>query len=95
MNNQETQGTTNDVDPASVDRVVLPSDLEIDVWEVHPHLDASFDYAIFDDHARAIEYAKEVLEAVFDDLGNGDEVSIVIKLTTMTRGDFDEAYVGD
>jgi hypothetical protein len=23
MNNQETQGTTNDVDPASVDRVVL------------------------------------------------------------------------
>jgi hypothetical protein len=24
MNNQETQGTTNDVDPASVDRVVLP-----------------------------------------------------------------------
>lgn len=24
MNNQETQGTANDVDPASVDRVVMP-----------------------------------------------------------------------
>lgn len=95
MNNQETQGITNDVDPASVDRVVLPSDVDIDVWEVHPHLDPSFDYAIFDDPARAIEYAKEVLESVFDDLGEGDEVQITIKLTTMTRGDFDEAYAGD
>lgn len=70
-------------------------DEEIDVWEVHPHLDASFDYAIFDDHTRAIEYAKEVVESVFDELANGDEASIIIKVTTMTRGDFDEVYAGD
>lgn len=70
-------------------------DVEIDVWEVHPHLDSSFDYAIFDDYARAIEYAKEAVESVFDELTNGDEASIVIKVTTMTRGDFDECYAGD
>lgn len=46
----------------------LPADVEIDVWEVHPHLDSSFDYAIFDNHAKAIEYAKEVVESVFDEL---------------------------
>lgn len=82
-------------DAASMHPIVLPSDVEIDVWEVHPHLDTSFDYAIFDDHARAIEYAKEVLESVFDDLGTGDGVQITIKLTTMTRDDFDECYAGD
>jgi hypothetical protein len=71
------------------------ADVELDVWEVHPHLDSSFDYAIFDDHARAIQYAKEVVESVFDELSNGDEASIIIKVTTMTRGDFDEAYTGD
>jgi len=85
----------SDIVGASMHPIVLPSDVEIDVWEVHPHLDTSFDYAIFDDHVRAIEYAKEVLECVFDDLGAGDEVQITIKLTTMTRGDFDEAYTGD
>ena len=73
----------------------FPADVEIDVWEVHPHLDTSFDYAIFDDHAKAIEYAKEVVESVFDELTNGDEAAIVIKVTTMTRGDFDECYAGD
>jgi hypothetical protein len=83
------------VDAASMHPIVLPSDVEIDVWEVHPHLDTSFDYAIFDDHVRAFGYAKEVLESVFDGLETGDEVSIVIKLTTMTRGDFDECYAGD
>jgi hypothetical protein len=71
------------------------ADVEIDVWKVHPHLDSSFDYAIFDDHAKAIEYAKEVVESVFDELGNGDEASIVIKVATMTRGDFDECCAGD
>jgi hypothetical protein len=71
------------------------ADVEIDVWEVYPHLDSSFDYAIFDDHAKAIDYAKEVVESVFDELTNGDEASIVIKATTMTRGDFDECYAGD
>jgi hypothetical protein len=71
------------------------ADVEIDVWEVHPHLDSSFDCAIFDDHAKAIEYVKEVVESVFDEITNGDEASIVIKVATMTRGDFDEVYTGD
>jgi len=68
---------------------------EIDVWEVHPNLDTSFDYAIFDDHIRALEYAKDVLESVIDELATGDESQITIKLKTMTRGDFDEVYSGD
>jgi hypothetical protein len=95
MNDQETQGTTNDVDSASVDRVVLPSDVEIDVWEVWPHLNTDYDYAIFDDHTRAIEYAKEVVSSFIDDAGPNDELEMKIKHTTMTRGDFDQAYAGD
>jgi len=85
----------SETNEASVQSVVLPSNVEIDVWEVHPHIDTSFDYAIFDDYARAIEYAKEVVESVFDELANGDEVQISIKLTTMTRYDFDNSYAGD
>ena len=68
---------------------VHPSDVEIEVWQVHPHLDSSFDCAIIDDYARAIDYAKGVVESVFDKLSVGDEVQITIKLTKMTRGDFD------
>lgn len=29
------------------------------------------------------------------ELANGDEASVVIRVTTMTRGDFDECYAGD
>ena len=68
---------------------------QIDVWEVSPHLNTDYDYAIFDDYHRAIEYAKEVVESVCDGLGTGDEVQIKIKLKAMTRYDFDEAYSGD
>ena len=66
----------------------------IDVWEVHPHLDASFDYAVFDDHTRALAYVAEVAVSIFDELGGGDEASIVIRQTTMTRHDYEEC-VGD
>ena len=68
---------------------------EIDVWEVYPHLNTDYDYAIFDDHTRAIEYAKEVVSSFIDDASSGEELELKIKHTTMTRGDFEEAYAGD
>jgi|GEM_PF-3458425 len=74
---------------------VLPSDVEIDVWEVHPHLNTDYDYAIFDDHSRAIEYARDVVSKFIDDCGRNDELEMKIKQIVMTRGDFDEACCGD
>ena len=68
---------------------------EIDVWEVHPHLNTDYDYAIFDDHVRAIEYAKEVVSSFIDDAGLNDELEMKIKHVVMTRYDFDKAYCGD
>ncbi len=38
MNNQETQGTTNDADPASVDRVVTLPSMGADVSRCNGHI---------------------------------------------------------
>ena len=70
-------------------------DVEIDVWEVYPHLNTDYDYAIFDDHTRAIEYARDVVSQFIDDCGRNDELEMKIKQIVMTRGDFDEACCGD
>ena len=64
------------------------SDQQIDVWEVSPSLDDEADFEIFDCYHAAIEYAKDVLESVFEGLATGDEIAIVIRLTTMTRDKF-------
>lgn len=68
-----------------------PKREEIDVWEVHPHLNTDYDYAVFDDHVRAIEYAKEVVASFIDDAGEGDCMEMKIKHSVMTRGDYEEA----
>lgn len=67
------------------------NDEQIDVWEVHPHLNMDYDYAIFDDHSQAIEYAKTVIESFIDDAQENDELQMKIKHVTMTRYDFEEA----
>lgn len=78
----------------SVDDVVNRHDELIDVWEVWPHLNTDFDYAVFDEHTRAIEYAGEVVAAFIDEAGDGDEMPMKIKHTSMTRHDFEEC-LGD
>ncbi len=62
----------------------------IDVWEVHPHLNTDYDYAVFDSHTRAIEYAGEVVLQFIDSASNGDEMPMKIKHTSMTRHEFEE-----
>ncbi len=64
---------------------------EIDVLEVHPHLNMDYDYAVFDDHVKAIEYAKEVVSSFIDDAGEGEWIEMKIKHSIMTRGDYEEA----
>lgn len=74
-----------------VDPIVMRSpDDVIDVWEVSPHIDTSFDYVIFDDHTKAIRYVADLAESIIDEIGHGDEATITIKHTTMTRYDFEE-----
>ena len=63
----------------------------VDVWEVHPHLNTDYDYAVFDDHTKAIAYVSEVASAFIDGAGDGDEIAIKVKHTSMTRYDYEES----
>jgi hypothetical protein len=62
----------------------------IDVWEVEPHLDKSYDVAVFDDHIRAIDYVREVALSMVDEAGENDEFEIKIRHRSMTVHDFGE-----
>jgi hypothetical protein len=63
-------------------------DDQIDVWSISPHLNMDYDMAVFDDRDRAIEYAREVIESVFENLGDDETVEVTIKHTVMARREY-------
>jgi hypothetical protein len=56
----------------------------IDVWEVEPYLDPSYDNAVFDDHIKAIDYVREVALSMVDELGENDEFEIKLRHKIMS-----------
>ena len=65
-------------------------DDEIDVWYVTPDKSGSQSRIVFDDQTEAIEYAEEVLEALFDGLGEGDCDMLTAERGKMKRGVYDK-----
>ena len=66
------------------------SDDEIDVWYVTPDKSGSQSRIVFDDQTEAIEYAEEVLEALFDGLGEGDCDMLTVERGKMKRSAYDK-----
>ena len=62
------------------------SDDEIDVWYVTPDKSGSQSRIVFDDQSEAIKYANEVLEVLFDGLGEGDLLDFDSDTLTVERG---------
>jgi hypothetical protein len=65
-------------------------DEQIDVWSISPHLNMDYDMAVFDDRDRAIEYANEVIESVFENLGDNETVEVTIKHAVMPRREYEK-----
>ena len=61
-------------------------DDEIDVWYVNPDKSGAQNRIVFDDRQEAIEYANEVLEVLFDGLGEGDLLDCDSDTLTVERG---------
>ena len=61
------------------------TDEEIDVWHVTPDKSGSQARIVFDDRQEAIEYAEEVLEALFDGLGEEDSDTLTVERGKMKR----------
>ena len=66
------------------------SDDEIDVWYVSPDKSGSQARIVFDDRQEAIEYANEVLEVLFDGLGEGDSDTLTVERGKMKRSAYDK-----
>ena len=62
---------------------------QIDVWEITPHLHEDYDIAIYDNPQRVIEYFRDLAEEALDTLGHGEQMTITIKHTTMSRHEYD------
>jgi hypothetical protein len=65
-------------------------DDEIDVWSVSPDKSGSQARIVFDDQQEAIEYAEEVLEVLFDGLGEGDSDTLTVERGKMKRSAYDK-----
>ena len=65
-------------------------DNEIDVWSVTPDKSGSQARIVFDDQQEAIEYAEEVLEALFDGLGEEDSDTLTVERGKMKRSVYDK-----
>jgi hypothetical protein len=65
---------------------------EIQVWYVSPDEDGKPNRIVFDDSDEMLEYAHNVLDAMFDRLGeDGEEdiATLTIEQSKMTRGEWD------
>ncbi len=65
---------------------------EMQVWYVTPDAEGKNNRIVFDDSDDMLEYAHEVLDALFDRLGSEDEEDceiLTIKQSKMTRGEWD------
>ena len=65
-------------------------DDEIDVWYVTPDKSGSQTRIVFDDRQEAVEYANEVLEVLFDGLGEGDSDTLAVERGKMKRSAYDK-----
>lgn len=65
-------------------------DDEIDVWSVTPDKSGSQARIVFDDQNEAIEYAEEVLEVLFDGLGEEDSDTLTVERGKMKRSDYNK-----
>jgi len=65
---------------------------EMQVWYVSPDAEGKNNRIVFDDSGDMLEYAHEVLDALFDRLGSEDEEDceiLTIEQSKMTRGEWD------
>jgi protease II len=65
---------------------------EIQVWYVSPDEDGKNNRIVFEDSDDMLQYAHEVLDAMFDRLGTEDEEDceiLTIEQSKMTRGQWD------
>ena len=65
--------------------------IEMQVWYVSPDEDGKNNRIVFDDSDEMLEYAHEVLDAMFDRLGSEDEEDceiLTIEQSKMTRGEW-------
>jgi len=58
----------------------------IDVWEIEPSLDTSYDYVTIRSYQDAVEYAKQVVEELMDNLEQEFPIKIEIRKGEMTVG---------
>lgn len=65
-------------------------DDEIDVWYVNPDKSGAQARIVFDDRQEAIEYAEEVLEVLFDGLGEGEFDMLTVERGKMKRSAYDK-----
>jgi hypothetical protein len=68
------------------------SKIEMQVWYVCPDTVGSNTRIVFDDSDDMLEYAHDVLDALFDRLGSEDEEDceiLTIEQSKMTRGEWD------
>ena len=65
-------------------------DDEIDVWYVTPDKSGAQTRIVFDDRQEAVEYANEVLEVLFDGLGEGDCNALTVERGKMKRSAYDK-----
>jgi hypothetical protein len=68
------------------------SEIEMQVWYVTPDTEGKNNRIVFDDSDDMLQYAHEVLDALFDRLGIEDEEDceiLTIEQSKMTRGQWD------
>ncbi len=67
------------------------SEIDMQVWYVSPDKEGKNNRIAFDDSDDMLEYAHEVLDALFDRLGSEDEEDceiLTIEQSKMTRGEW-------
>jgi hypothetical protein len=67
-------------------------EIEMQVWYVSPDEDGKNNRIVFDDSDEMLQYAHDVLDVLFDRLGNEDEEDceiLTIEQGKMTRGEWD------
>ena len=68
------------------------SEIEMQVWYVTPDTEGKNNRIVFDDSDDMLQYAHDVLDALFDRLGEEDEEDceiLTIEQSKMTRGEWD------
>jgi len=68
------------------------SEIEMQVWYVSPDEDGKNNRIVFDDSDEMLQYAHDVLDAMFNRLGSEDEEDcevLTIEQSKMTRGEWD------